>query len=180
MGSQKSSDELRQTEFVRLFQRYERTIYGYVLALVPNLAVADEICQETNLLLWKEFDRFDASKDFGVWARAIAYYQVLTYRKTRGRERLRFDSELLETIADGASLRCDALAARQDHLIKCLTQLSEFKRQVIQLYYCSGMTAKAVAEKLGRSMATIEKTVLRTRRSLYDCVDEAVRGEEMG
>lgn len=178
MGSQELDRDLRREEFVCLFQRYERSIYGYILSLVPNIAAADEISQNTNLLLWEEFGRFDPSKDFGVWARAVAYYQVLTYRKTRGRERVRFDSELLEALADRAAVRCDELVARQSYLIDCLAQLSEFKRQVIQLYYCLGMTAKAVAEKLGRNVAAVEKTVVRTRRTLYDCVEAAARREE--
>jgi RNA polymerase sigma-70 factor (ECF subfamily) len=178
MDDSKTDIELRQAEFLRLFQRHQRTIYGYILSLVPNIAVADEICQETHLLLWKEFDRFDTSKDFGVWARTIAYYQVLTYRKSKSRERVRFDSELLDAIADGASARCERLASRQSHLIDCVTRLDAFKREVVRLYYFSGMTAKAVAETLGRSIATIEKTVTRTRRGLYDCVNEAMQREE--
>jgi RNA polymerase sigma-70 factor, ECF subfamily len=178
MGSSELDRDLRREEFVRLFQRYERGIYGYILSLVPNIAAADEISQNTNLLLWKEFDQFDASKDFGGWARTVAHYQVLTYRNTRDRERLQFDSEFLELLADRAAVQCDALVARQSYLIDCLAQLSESKREVIRLHHCFGMTVKSVAEKLGRNVAAVEKMLLRTRRALYDCVETAIRREE--
>jgi RNA polymerase sigma-70 factor, ECF subfamily len=178
MGSQELNRDRRPEEFVRLFQRYERSIYSYILSLVPNITAADEISQNTSLLLWEEFDRFDSSKDFGAWARTIAHYQVLRYRKTSDRERMRFDSELLETLADRTAIRCDELAARQRHLIDCMAQLSEFKRQVIRLYYFFGMTAKAVAAELGQNAAAVEKTVLRTRRTLYNCVETAMRRED--
>jgi len=178
MGLHELDRDVRREEFVRLFQQHERSLYGYILSLVPNVAAADEVSQNTNLLLWEEFGRFDPGTDFRAWARTIAYYQVLTYRKARHRERVQFNSELLEVLADRAAVRCDELAARQSYLIDCLAQLSEFKRQVIQLYCCLGMKVRTVAEKLGRNVTTVEKTLVRTRRTLYDCIEAAVRREE--
>ena len=112
------------------------------------------------------------------WARTIAYYQVLKYRKSLKRERLQFNSELLAVLADRASVRCDDLANRQSYLIDCLAKLSGPKRQIIQLYYSLGMTAKNVAEKLGRNVAAVEKTLVRARGDLRECVEAAVRREE--
>ncbi len=178
MTSQEPDQERRREEFVRLFQEHERSLYGYILSLVPNLAAADEISQNASLVLWEEFDRFDPNTDFRAWARTIAYYEVLTYRKKAGRERVRFDSELLDVLADRAAVRCDDLATRQSHLIDCLAELSEFKRQVVRLYCVFGMTIKTVAEKLGRNVSAVEKTLARTRRSLYDCVEKAMRRED--
>jgi RNA polymerase sigma-70 factor, ECF subfamily len=178
MGIGEPNGDLRREQFVRLFGRYERGLYGYILSLLPDMAAADEVSQETGLLLWKEFDRFDPGTDFGAWARTIAYYQVLAYRKKAERERLQFDSELLEVLADRASARWNELVARQSHLMDCLAQLSEFKQQVLRLYYRFGMTAKAVAEQLGRKVAAVEKTLVRTRRALYDCIETAMRREE--
>ena len=80
MDSQELDRDRRREEFVRLFQRHERSIYGYILSHVPNISAADDICQNTNLLLWKAFGQFDSTRDFGVWARTIAYFQVLRYR----------------------------------------------------------------------------------------------------
>jgi RNA polymerase sigma-70 factor, ECF subfamily len=180
MGPLESDHDCRskEKEFVHLFHQYDRKLYGYILSLVPSIAAADEISQETNLRLWEQFDRFDPSTDFLAWASSIAYYQVLTYRKASDRELVRFDSKLLELLADRAAKRHEELAAKQSYLIDCLAQLSDFKRQVIRLYYCLGMTAKAVAERLGRNVTAVEKTLMRTRRTLHDCVEAAIRREE--
>lgn len=177
MGPEGLNRESRREEFVRLFRQHEHSLYGYILSLVPNAAAADEVSQNTSLVLWEEFDRFNPNTDFRAWARTIAYYQVLTYRKSRNRERVQFNSELLDVLADRSAVRCDELAARQSHLIDCLAQLSEFKRQVIQLYCGLGLKVKAVAERLGRNVAAVEKTLARTRRTLYECVEMAVRRE---
>lgn len=179
MGPHESgSEEQRSIEFVRLFQQHERKIYGYILALVPNFVAADEISQETNLRLWEQFDRFDRGTNFGIWACTVAYYQVLKYRKAGTRNRVRFDSRLIETLAGRAVGRWDDLAARQNYLIDCLSQLSDFKRRVLQLYYSLGLTAKAVADHVGRNVTVVEKTLVRTRRTLRDCIETAMHREE--
>ena len=50
-----------------------------------------------------------------------------------------------------------------------------FKRQVIRLYYRLGTTTKVVAERLGKNVAVVEKTLIRTRLALYDCIKAAMR-----
>lgn len=178
MNHHESDNSQRSVEFLRFYQRNERKLYGYILSLVPNIAAADEIAQETNLRMWEQFDEFDRSKAFISWACTIAYYQILTYRKKSQREPVRFDSELLEVVGERAAARRDELAERQSQLIDCLSELDDFKRQAIRLYYSLGMTAKAVAEKLGRNVAAVEKTLVRTRRTLQDCIEKAMRRED--
>lgn len=175
--SDQTFDSRHSQEFVGLYRQHERGLHGYVLSLVADLAAADEICQETSLRLWEQFDRFDRTKDFGIWARTIAYYQVLKYRKSLGRDRLQFNSELLGILADRVAVRCDELTNRQDHLNDCLTKLSGLKRQMIRLYYSLGFTAKGVAEKLGRNVSAVEKTLARTRTDLRECIEKAMRRE---
>jgi RNA polymerase sigma-70 factor, ECF subfamily len=178
MKAHEQHPDLRHEEFVRFFLQHERGLYRYVLSLVLDTAAADEISQNTHLLLWEEFDRFDPATDFGAWARTIAYYEVLRYRKKNARERMQFDSELLQVIADRATIQYRELAAREDYLRDCLSKLSNDKRQVIKLYYSFGMTAKAVAKHLDKSVAVVEKTITRTRRALYDCIEAASRRED--
>lgn len=178
MQTQEQDRDARRDAFVRLFQQHERGLYRYILSLVLNITAADEIGQNTSLLLWEEFGRFDLNTDFGAWARTIAYYQVLKYRKAYARQRVVFDSELLEVLADRATVRYNKLVDRQSHLLDCLAKLGEFKRQVIKLYYRCGMTTRAVAEQLGKNVAVVEMTLIRSRRALYDCVEAAMRREE--
>jgi RNA polymerase sigma-70 factor, ECF subfamily len=178
MDPRKRDCESRSQEFVRLYQRNERKLYGYILSLVPNMAAADEISQETNLRLWEQFDQFDPHREFISWACTIAYYQVLKYRKMASRERVYFDSKVLDLLADQTARERNELAARQSYLVDCLAQLTDFKREVFRLYYSLGMTAKAVAEKLGRSAPAVEQMLVRTRHALHDCVERAIHREE--
>ena len=150
----------------------------YILTLVPNLADAEQIAQETSIRLWEQFDDYDPSAaGFVVWARSIAYFQVLTFRKKAGRERVVFNSELIDALADRAAAGSHRLADREEALIDCLDKLPEHSREIIRLYYFVGMKLRAAAEHLGRSVAATEKAVVRIRRLLHGCVDDVVRKE---
>ena len=52
-------------EFLRLLGEHERRLRGFILALVPHWADADDIAQEVRLRLWEQFDDYDPAKDFG-------------------------------------------------------------------------------------------------------------------
>ncbi|WP_145282237.1 sigma factor [Pirellulimonas nuda] len=70
----------RSAAFVTLLAASERQLAGFVLALLPNFADADEVLQETKLRLWEQFDGYDPSQSFDAWARSVAYFQILTKR----------------------------------------------------------------------------------------------------
>jgi hypothetical protein len=47
-----------QQQFLSLFLRSEREIFRYVAALVPNVADAEDIVQQTAVALWEKFDAY--------------------------------------------------------------------------------------------------------------------------
>lgn len=171
------SDE-RTRRFIALLTKHEQHVKRYILLLVPNLADAEQIAQETSVRLWEQFDEYDpAVAGFVVWARSIAYFQVLTFRKKAGRERVVFNSELVDALSDRVTVRSERLADREEALIDCLNKIPEHGREIIRLYYFVGMKLRAAAEQLGRSVAATEKAVVRIRRLLHDCVEDTLQKE---
>src|SRR6516165_3336353 len=80
----------RVEEFVRLLGQNQRWLLIYVTSLVPVWSDTEEVIQETNLVLWREFDRFESGTNFTAWAFRVALNQVLAWRKRRRRDRLEF------------------------------------------------------------------------------------------
>ncbi len=150
-------DEARPTsdateEFVRLLTKNERRVYAFILTLIANWADADEILQETNARLWKEFSRYQPGSDFGAWACTVAKYQVLTFLKKQGRERLEFvgfSDQFIQSVATQEAAADEQLSARHLALARCLGKLSQVNRDLIQAYYRPGATVKALAARFG-------------------------------
>jgi len=164
--------------FVELVTRYQQRVYLFILSLLPNPAEAEEVLQETNLVLWRKFEEFEPGTNFKAWAFQTAYYKVQSFLSRQGRERARFGDAFLEKVAAMASELPDEHDVRREALSRCLEKLSQSDREVIRRRYRMDGTTKSVAEELGRSVDAIYKAVLRIRRKLHQCIRLALAAEE--
>src|SRR5262245_35793826 len=109
----------RMDEFVRLLGQNQRRLFLYVMSLVPNYTDAEEILQNTNLVMWREFDQFVLGTNFTAWACKVAFHQVLAWRKKRQRDRLQFSDAFMEAVAEESSGSADVLDERSQLLAGC-------------------------------------------------------------
>ena len=156
--------------FARLLGQNQRQIFLYVMSLVPDWNDAEEIVQETNLVLWRASDRFVPGTNFGAWACKVAFHQVLAWRKRVKRNRLEFSQEFLEAVAEEASAASEVLEERWQKLLRCIERLPAERRLILRLRYSDELTVEAIARQLGRNENTVYHTLSRTRRALHECV----------
>ena len=175
--SDRSSSAGSAPEFIRLLGLNERLLNGYILSLVPNWADADEIAQETKLRLWEQFQTYDPSRDFGAWARTIAHFQVLTYRKKAGRERARFSGEFVALVDQEAARYQGELESRRSAMGRCLKKLDPERSALLRRYYGGPRTLREIAGDIGRSAAWVEKEMQRIRNLLALCIRKALGAE---
>jgi len=168
----------RNEQFVQLLTEYQPRVYLFILSLVSHRADADEILQETNLVLWRKFGEFQPGSDFHAWAFQVAYNKVKAFQERRGRDRLRFGEKVMDRLAAAAAVATDDLPAVQEALQGCKEQLSLPDRELIERRYEPGATTASVAAELGRSVAAVYKAVVRIRRALYECIQRSIRREE--
>ncbi len=70
-------------EFVGSLTGSQRKLYAFILSLVRHPADADDILQETNLVLWRKAGEFEAGTSFEAWSFRVAHFQVMDHRKRR-------------------------------------------------------------------------------------------------
>jgi len=163
----------RTSEFVALFSAADRGIYKYILTLLFDQNTTQEVFQETSVTLWQKFDEFRPGSNFLAWAYRVAYFEVLKYRQTLRRDRLRFNDELLRTLAEERSAGEGILRARRLALPDCMEQLPPNDRELIEQRYGSEGTILELSRKTGRSVNTLYKALERIRRTLMECIEEA-------
>lgn len=170
----------RSANFISLLAASERQLAAFVFSLVPNASDADEILQETKLRLWEQFDTYDPSRSFSSWARSIAYYQILTLRKSAANRRVQFSSGLIETLADEFPDQEGSCVERVAALRSCLQILSDRCRKLVSGYYGGTRSLDAVARSLGMSDAAARKALYRSRFAIHNCVQRHLAAEERG
>jgi RNA polymerase sigma-70 factor, ECF subfamily len=164
----------RVDEFVRLLGQSERRIYLFVMSMVPYWSDAEEIIQETNLLLWREFDRFQPGTNFAAWACRIALNQTLAWRKRKRRDRLVFSPEFLEVVAEEMAVEAERLEERSRALADCIEKLTGQQRVLLRSRYGEGWEVDAIGSELGRSKDAVYRSLSRIRHTLYNCNTQAL------
>ena len=59
-----------------LMTRHQRQIFSYIYILVPNRSDAEDLLQETSLVICEKFHEFEEGTDFVAWACQIAYWRI--------------------------------------------------------------------------------------------------------
>lgn len=163
--------------FARLLAKCQRRVFLYVLGLLHNATDAEEVLQETNLVLWRKFDQFEPGTEFDRWACRIAYYETLKFREKRKKVRL-FTNEFIEALATEAESSLGPLDNRREALNGCLRKLKETDHQLIMSRYQSRATTRGIAEALGRSVQGTRKSLHRIRTLLLACIERTLAVEE--
>jgi RNA polymerase sigma-70 factor (ECF subfamily) len=165
--------------FVRLFLENQRRVYAYILTLLPNRTDAEDVLQETSLVMWDKFDEQNPPNDFAAWGCRIAYFKVLDFRKKRGRSRVLFSQAMLEHVSETAIEQAEALQLdeRSAALSGCIEKLTKKDRDLLTRRFAEGATTQSTAAQVGRSVEAVYKALAKIRHTLFDCIAKTLATE---
>ena len=160
----------RQDDFVRLMTEHQGRLFAYILSLLGDPDAANDVLQETNVVLWRDSKEFRLGTNFKAWAFRIAHFQVMAWRQRQIRDRLVFEDDMLEVLAFAAREADDAFDARQQRLTGCLEKLQPIHREMVRLRYAEGTPLQQIAENRGMTANAVMQALFRIRQSLMHCV----------
>lgn len=167
----------KTTTFLELLTAHERSLALYVHGLVPRDGEAEDILQQTKLLLWKHFDDFTLGTNFIAWARKTAFHQILTHRRHKKREHLPLDEDALEALGHAISDLAEEATDRQEALRTCLTRLPTEHRQLVHLRYFDDLEIDQIAERVSRTETAVYRALSRVRMTLMQCVQKQLEAQ---
>lgn len=167
-----------QGRFLRLWTISQPMVASYVHALILDHTAAQDVLQETALVIFRRFAEYDESRPFVSWALGIAKYQVLGQRRDLMRCPVVFDDEVLagftENWADATSIQVDV----SELLRPCLEKLASHARRLVQMRYFDDLNASEIANRLGMASAAVRVALQRVREQLRTCVDRQLELEK--
>jgi len=173
---QSEDKDAAQQRFLSLFLRSEREIFRYVAVLVPNLADAEDIVQQTALALWEKFDAYDPNQPFTPWACRFALNKTRQWIERRQRWQALLERGLADELAQRRDDLLPEIETRLRHLEGCLNKLPAEQRSMVEGYYYRRDSVEKLAEKSGRTVAAAYKTLQRIRQTLQSCIENAAKG----
>ncbi|MDH7598744.1 MAG: sigma-70 family RNA polymerase sigma factor [Sedimentisphaerales bacterium] len=171
------TDSSKTNEFLRLLMANQKRIYAFILSLVPNHEDAEDLFQQTVLIMWSRFDTFVPGTSFATWGITIAKYQVLSVRKRYARDALHLSNLAIELLEQDCQPFIEHIDSRMHALRRCMSRLASRDCELIRLRYEQEMTIKAIAQQAGRSVQSIYKRMARIHDALLRCIRAALAKE---
>jgi len=149
-----------------LFARHHVRVYRFVLRLVGDQSLAEDLTSETFLVVWRQAGTFQAQSAVTTWLLSIARFKAISALRRRVGEEL--DDKASTALADPAD-DPEVVVQKKDRseiLRKCLTKLSRQHRDIIDLVYYHEKSIEEVAEIVGISNNTVKTRVFYARKRL--------------
>jgi RNA polymerase sigma-70 factor, ECF subfamily len=155
-----------------LFVRHRVALYRWLLRLVGDETLAEDLLSEAFLSVWRQAHRFEGRSSVSTWLLAIARNKALSTRRSRT------DAELDESISIVPDTADDPEVAllkknRAELLRQSIARLSPEHREVIDLVYYHGKAVTEVAEIAGINAATAKTRMFYARKRLAELVTAA-------
>jgi RNA polymerase sigma-70 factor, ECF subfamily len=158
-----------------LYARHHVRVYRFLLRLVHNEAMAEDLVADVFLDVWRKADRFAGRSQVSTWLLAIARHKALSAIRRPMTEVL--DDDAAERIEDPADNAAAALEKRETHaaLRNSLSQLSPAHREIVDLVYYHGRTIEEAAAIIDVPVGTAKTRMFYARKHLRSAM--AARGE---
>jgi len=158
--------------FEALFRQHQKEVYSWIVRIVRDSGIAEDLTVETFWRIYKSRSRFFPAGNFRAWARRIATNAALDHLKSK-----RGESELPEDLAGAAVADPAVRRETRDRIKQAFFQLPEKYRLVATLALIEEEPYDSIAEAVGISAALVKMRVFRAvrilRKKLHPLVAEA-------
>ena len=167
----------RHAEFVASLTAAHGLLLGYLMGILGRRQDAEDVLQRASVLMWRKFGDFAPGTDFVAWASTICFYEAKNYLRLAARSPLRFDDDLLATLAGE---RLDDLPAREQRLAAlehCFARLGIAEQKLVRAAYFDERGIAALASQMKRAPQTLYNKLNHLRRLLAECVQRRLQQE---
>ncbi len=164
-----------------LARQHEPMLLAYVMSLVTDPQLAEDIAQDTFLIAYRKIATLRNPKAFGSWLRGIARWEAFAALRKRGTE-IPYEPSMLEGVEDVfASLEAQRAAETWQERFhageECVHALPDKLRTVCQLHYFQDEKSQDIADRLQVGLSAVLKRLERARDAIRECVERRLKLE---
>lgn len=156
-----------------LFTRHQLKVFRFIMRIVRQEAVAEELTNEVFLEVWRRADRFKGNSSVSTWMLAIARYKAISVMRKRREEELdEYQTEQIMDLSDNPE-ETTQKTNKGELMRKCIEELSNEHKEVIDLVYYHGKSVNEIAEITVTSASTVKTRMFYARKRLSELLIEA-------
>ena len=152
-----------------LFNKHNAPIFRYVLRMVRNEALADDLISDVFMDVWQQAGRFEGRSSVSTWLIGIARFKALSALRKPKHGSLD-DDQVAEMMVDGAD-DPEVVKQKQDKskvLRQCLAMLSREHSEIVDLVYYHEMSIDEAASVIGIPENTVKTRLFYARKRLAE------------
>lgn len=153
-----------ESAFGELYQRYGASVYNYLLRLIRERSVAEEVLQETFVAVWEGAGRFRGRSRVSTWLFRIAHHKAVDWLRRLGPAALDEDDESLP--AGDCPEEAVEVTLCADRLQSALAHLSFDHRAALEAVFFYGLSYREAARVLGCPVGTVKSRIHQAKRQL--------------
>ncbi len=156
-----------------LFARFHVRIYRFIIRMVGNEAVAEELANEVFLDVWRQAGRFESRSSVSTWLMAIARNKAISH--LRRKKDLPLDEDAANQIVDTQD-NPEVVAQKSDKgaaIREAIDSLSPNHKAVIDLVYYHELSVREVAKVLDVPANTVKPRMFHARKKLAEKLTKA-------
>jgi RNA polymerase sigma-70 factor (ECF subfamily) len=151
-----------------LFARHHVRVFRFILRMVRNEALADDLISDVFMDVWRQAAQFEGRSSVSTWLFGIARFKALSALRKPSHQSL--DEETAEAVKDDSD---DPETIRQKRdksavLRQCIGKLSREHGEIIDLVYYHEMSVEEVAGVVGIPEATVKTRLFYARKRLAE------------
>jgi RNA polymerase sigma-70 factor, ECF subfamily len=156
-----------------LFARHQVRLYRFLLRMVRDERLAEELLCDVFLSVWRHADRFEARATVSTWLLAIGRFSALSAMRRRTEESL--NDQIACAVPDPADDPEVSLQKKDagEVLRTCVAALTPAQGQIIDLVYYHEKTIGEVAQIVGIPEATVKTRMFYARKKLAELMEGA-------
>lgn len=157
---------------MRLLTSEQGKLRAYSWSLTRDDFIVEEIIQDMAVIAIEKREQIHDSEHFMAWARTTCRNLCLAANRRKNRRSFTFSNSVLDML-DGNWEKLDDEKSSQliAKLRKCISQLTQRARRLLEYRYVEGLRPGEVAKRLEAKASSIYVSLLRVHRALAECME---------
>lgn len=175
-------ERVQESIFHRLYDTYHQDVFNFLIYLVKNRTIAEDLSHEVYVRVLKSYERFEGKSSEKTWLFSIAKNVAIDYfRKKQIRDRhsfTTFDWETEQLVSPMPTPEYFTVLNDQvRRLLEALETCTGDQKMVIIMRYMQDLTIQETAEVLGWTEGKVKTTQHRALKKLREILQK-IDGEE--
>jgi RNA polymerase sigma-70 factor, ECF subfamily len=156
-----------------LFARHQVRVFRFILRLVRNAGVAEELTNEVFLEVWRNAGSYRGASSAATWVLSIAHHRAVSSLRKRREES--WDEDAAAALADaGDDPEVGVQKADKSAILRrCIDALSPEHKGIIDLVYYHEMSVSEASEALEIPENTVKTRMFYARKRLSELLEAA-------